>query len=58
MIIMISIVFDYCFCLVITNYQTENRYRIRNALGQQIYFAAERKCLIVKTSIFKLSVHY
>ena len=29
--------------IVITNFETENKYRIRNTLGQQIYFATERK---------------
>ncbi|XP_064393996.1 phospholipid scramblase 2-like isoform X2 [Halichondria panicea] len=26
---------------IITNFETENKYRIRNTLGQQVYFAAE-----------------
>ena len=28
---------------VVTNFETENKYRIRNTLGQQVYFAKERK---------------
>ena len=28
---------------MITGFETENKYRIRNALGQQVYFAAESK---------------
>ena len=30
----------YCFT-VITGFETENKYRIRNSVGQQVYFAAE-----------------
>lgn len=31
---------------VVTGWETENKYRVRNTLGQQVYFAAERKnCL-------------
>jgi len=30
-----------CILIVITGFETENRYRIRNAVGQQVYFAAE-----------------
>ena len=36
--IMISVV---CSHAVITNFETQNKYRVRNSLGQQIYFAAE-----------------
>ena len=28
---------------VMTGWETENKYRIMNTLGQQVYFAAERK---------------
>ena len=28
---------------VVTGWETENKYRVRNTLGQQVYFAAERK---------------
>ena len=30
---------------VVTGWETENKYRIRNTLGQQVYFAAESKCI-------------
>lgn len=33
--------------LVVTNFETENKYRIRNTLGQQVYFAKERKCIYI-----------
>ena len=29
---------------VLTGWETANKYRIRNTLGQQVYFAAEREC--------------
>ena len=29
------------FILVLTGWETQNKYRIRNSLGQQVYFAAE-----------------
>ena len=32
---------------VVTGWETENKYRVRNTLGQQVYFAAERKKLLV-----------
>lgn len=32
---------------VVTNFETENKYRIRNTLGQQVYFAKERKFVLV-----------
>ena len=32
---------------VVTGWETENKYRVRNTLGQQVYFAAERKTLLV-----------
>ena len=28
---------------MVTGWETENKYRVRNTLGQQVYFAAERK---------------
>lgn len=34
---------------VVTGWETENKYRVRNTLGQQVYFAAERKKLLVCT---------
>ena len=27
--------------LVLTGFETQNKYKIRNSLGQQVYFAAE-----------------
>ena len=32
---------------VVTGWETENKYRVRNTLGQQVYFASERKTLLV-----------
>jgi len=28
-------------CAVLTSWETQNRYRIKNSLGQQVYFASE-----------------
>ena len=36
---------------VLTGWETANKYRIRNTLGQQVYFAAERKLLLVHVTI-------
>ena len=33
----------YIHHVVITGFETENKYRVRNAVGQQVYFAAESK---------------
>ena len=30
---------------VVTGWETENKYRIHNTLGQQVYFAAESKSI-------------
>ena len=30
-------------CAVVTGFETENKYLVRNTLGQQVYFAAESK---------------
>ena len=30
---------------VVTGWETENKYRVRNTVGQQVYFAAESKCI-------------
>ena len=30
---------------VVTGWETENKYRIHNTLGQQVYFAAESKSM-------------
>ena len=32
------------FPAVVTGWETENKYRVRNTVGQQVYFAAESKC--------------
>ena len=32
-----------CSHAVLTDWETKNRYRIRNTLGQDVYFAAEGK---------------
>ena len=36
-------VFGFSIKTVITNFETENKYRVKNSLGQQIYFAHERE---------------
>jgi hypothetical protein len=36
---------------ILTGWETANKYRIRNTLGQQVYFAAERKLLLVHVTI-------
>ena len=46
----------YCIVhVVITGFETENKYRVRNALGQQVYFAAESKTHLA-TNNFTLHV--
>jgi len=32
---------DCLFCAVVTNWEMCNKYKIKNALGQQVYFASE-----------------
>ncbi len=39
--IVIQLIHFHFPLLVITNFETQNKYRIRNTLGQQVYFAAE-----------------
>ena len=34
-------IYVFCTLIVITGFETENKYRVRNSVGQQIYFAAE-----------------
>ena len=29
------------YVIVLTGFETQNKYKVRNALGQQVYFAAE-----------------
>ena len=31
------------FFTVLTGWETQNKYRVRNTLGQQVYFASESK---------------
>ena len=33
--------FDCCFLLAFTGIETQNKFQIKNSMGQQIYFAAE-----------------
>ena len=32
------------FSSVVTSFETNNKYKVQNSLGQQVYFAAEGKC--------------
>ena len=36
-----DLIFLVLFVLVMTGFETENKYLVRNTLGQQVYFAAE-----------------
>ena len=40
---MTRVLFFFLHFAVVTGWETENKYRVRNTLGQQVYFAAERK---------------
>ena len=33
------------YLLVMTGFETQNKYKVSNSLGQQVYFAAEGQCL-------------
>ena len=33
----------HCLHAVLTDWETKNKYRVRNTLGQDVYFAAEGK---------------
>ena len=33
----------FLFILAFTNFETQNRYQIKNSMGQQVYFAGEGK---------------
>ncbi len=35
------------YLAVMTGFETENKYLVRNTLGQQVYFAAERKNVFI-----------
>ena len=44
----------FVFHTVLTGFETQNKYRVRNALGQQVYFAAESRQSVKHVTSFMI----
>ncbi len=54
---MLHYIVDPPMATVVTGYETENKYRIRNTLGQQIYFANESKQNLTVCAAWVCNLH-